>query len=577
MRISLLTFSFLLTNIILAFTFANKVQATITEILISSFTVPEGMQSVRLTSEVKRVYNAPIYNKYIINDDTSIPGSMYVGDIFKITNLDTGKSFTFNSNCSSKKMPPLDLTPLIDPNAFNEFNYQSLKFEFFNVCQNSKTVDRLYLLHVSDEGYLNFIKTMIPASDEIIGVPYFSQNVLPWGLSEYDHTAQLGVVATMDRWGCAVTSVAMVLNYHGITQFADGTVINPGTLNEWLKNNRGYSYGFGSGGWFSYLNWNAVSKLTQELYAVGKAPYKLEFNPPSVKSGQNLLDEDLLVGNELARIPNILFVNNNSHFIVAKGKLNGTYSINDPEWNYPTLNSFNNTYSQVKRFVPSHTNLSYITAVASPDVEILITDSQNRKTGKIIQNGQVISYNEIPNANYEFESPIKNPNSDGVTESLGTGVNTFTLPKPENGEYDVTVTAKENANYTVDIITYTIDGKDTSEKSEGILKEGESETFDLRYNQQEAAVISKDITFQQVIEDTQSLSLQGLITQKSTANGIVRNLDQAGVAYESGNGGKVGQNLDQALAILQRERGRRVSERAYQILSDDISMLKKKY
>ena len=155
---------------------------------------------------------------------------------------------------------------------------------------------------------------------------------MPWGPTEYDHSIKLGFTnPTMDRWGCAATSTAMVLRFHNIDQFADGTTIDPGSLNNWLKNNHGYLTGKGNDGSYSYFNWPVIGKLTKQLFDEGKTNVKL-MHKRAYPNTPNILDEDL------KKFPDILGVNNSqtsSHFVVAKGKSNNTYSINDPEWNYP--------------------------------------------------------------------------------------------------------------------------------------------------------------------------------------------------------------------------------------------------
>ena len=277
---------------------------------------------------------------------------------------------------------------------------------------------------LSEVWFDNILVTSIDSPNRILSVPYFSQNDLPWEPTEYDSAQSLGFLdPTMNRWGCAVTSAAMVLNYHQMMQFADNTPIDPGSLNDWLKKNKGYLKGVGSDGPYSYLSWPAISRLTKELFDAGKAPYKLEHKRayPSSTSA-TLINDDLII----RKIPDILQVKNAStsgHFVVAKGIVGNTYSLNDPEWNVPTLTSFSNTYYQIDRYVMSSTDLSYIVVVSNPNVEVLITDPQSRRTGKKADQGVTSEFSEIPDATYTFEDPISNPNSLLNPEKLGTGVN----------------------------------------------------------------------------------------------------------------------------------------------------------
>lgn len=415
-------------------------------------------------------------------------------------------------------------------------------------------------------------------------VPYFSQNAQPWGPSEYDHTKLLGVTGantTMDRWGCAVTSAAMILNYHNIKEFQNGTSLNPGTLNEWLKDpkNNGYSYGYGKNGWYSYINWNAISKLTQQLYNGGKAPYKLEWQRRYPSSATTtLINNDLTTGNGLAKIPEILFVNNSSHFIVAKGIEDNTYLINDPEWNYSTLASFNNAYSQVDRYVPSQTNLSYITAVVNPDVELLITDSQGRKSGKIVQDGEVISYDEIPNVVYAFEAPISNPNEAGELEKLGTGVNSLLLPKPNNGNYTITTTSKNDTYYTLNISTFKNDGENIQKTIQGGLAAEVKENVTFDYSQTQPTEVMKEVTFDVLQSELKTFYAQNQITSKGMYSALGIKLELAERASKINK-----QPLGNKLAILglktflvelkSTHKAKKITDFAYKTLYEDTNLL----
>src|SRR3989338_5941616 len=73
-------------------------------------------------------------------------------------------------------------------------------------------------------------------------VPYFSQIDPTWGSQEYDsgNTLDLWCGSTLAQCGCAVTSAAMLLKYYGVDKSPTGESTDPGTLNNWLKANRGY-------------------------------------------------------------------------------------------------------------------------------------------------------------------------------------------------------------------------------------------------------------------------------------------------------------------------------------------------
>lgn len=413
-------------------------------------------------------------------------------------------------------------------------------------------------------------------TEDILNVPYFSQNVSPWGPSEYDHAQFLGFPnITMDRWGCAVTSAAMVLNYHGMTQFADNSPLDPGSLNQWLKHNNGYLTGTDADGPYSYLSWPAISKLTEDLFEASKSAVKLMHNraTPSA-STTTLLNEDLTVG----KFPDILWVKNAStsgHFVVAKGIVNETYAINDPEWNVPFLSSFDNNYMQVDRYIPSNTNLSYIVVVVNPSVETLVSDPLGRRTGKYLHNGQTQTFNEIPNANYSFQDPISNPNDLGIGEQLGTGVNEFLLPEPPDGNYSITLSSSKNTSYTINFAAYEDSGDNTVDKLEGTVAPNIDDVLDLHYSQTQSSLTNRSVSFQSTIDDINETRSLNLIDSDHLANHLIRIINQAQEHHEKGNIDLALKKLDHFEDTINRKRGKEILETAYQILFYDADYLKK--
>ena len=417
---------------------------------------------------------------------------------------------------------------------------------------------------------------LIP-SEQNLSVPYFSQNSLPWGPTEYDNSSGKLSNPTMDKWGCAVTSAAMVLRFHNINEFANGTPIDPGSLNNWLKNNKGYLTGYSNiDGFYSYFNWPVIGKLTKQLFDEGKANVKLMH-----KRAYPNNNTTVILNEDLNTFPDILSVNNSqtsSHFVVAKGKLSNTYSINDPEWNYPTLNSFNNSYTQVDRYIPSNTNLSYLVAVINPSVELLITDPQNSKTGKYFDNGTLQSSNQINNASYSFQPPISNPNN-GELKNLGTGVNEFLLPEPENGKYEIKLSSKKSGFYEMNIASFENDGDDRLNKIRGIIGSSNDETIEIDYSQENSnnSGVEKIVTFQTLIEDIKEAQSLKLIN-KGLSNSLIALLKNAEKNYQKGMRNIVFIQLNIFGKLINETRGKFngkiLDERAYQILLYDVEYLK---
>lgn len=423
-----------------------------------------------------------------------------------------------------------------------------------------------------------FDNIVVTSIDNTLPVPYFSQNDLPWGPTEYDHAQSLGIHnPTMDRWGCKVTSTAMILNYHGMTQFADGTPINPGTLNDWLNNNNGYLTGIGKDGPYSYIDMSKIPTLTKELYEANKSAVKLEYNSFDTidATATATLNDDLLV----KKIPDILRVQNastSSHFVVATGINNNIYSINDPEWKVPDLSSFNNSFTRIDRLVPSHTNLSFITIVTNPSVDIVITDPQGRKTGRQYEKyGFITEFKEIPNATYNFEAPISNLNSLGKQENLGTGVNVFMLPKPDDGNYQIAASSKNDQEYTINISTMDVNGNNALVKSLGTVSSGKDDAFGLSYSQSTATSSAKrSVTFDSTIQDIKEAQTLGLINNilAKTLILTIKNADK-----QANNGHKQIALIELTAAQVLLDEGKKlnlVDKNEYEILAYDLNYLK---
>lgn len=419
---------------------------------------------------------------------------------------------------------------------------------------------------------LGVYRLVLNSSELDLNVPYFSQNDLPWGPTEYDSASGKLSDPTIDRWGCVVTSVAMILKYHKIDQLLDGTLIDPGSLNQWLKQNRGYITGYKNmDGFYSYFNWPIIGTLTKKLFAVGKSNTKLEHRRQTSNT-QQILNNDL----NIEKFPDILQVKNintSSHFVVAKGTSNNTYSINDPEWNYPTLESFNNSYTQVDRYIPSNTNLSYLVAVINPSVELLVTNPQDQKTGKNFYNGQLQELNEINNASYSFQAPISNPNDSNELENLGTGVNEFLLPEPENGRYEIKLSSKKTGVYEINIATFEKEGNDDLNKIRGIIRRNKDEIITINYSQDKASEINKIVTPQSLIDDLNDLKNLNLINNDGIYNSLLAKV----AIFQTIN--SINKNtskniLNALLNELDAQRGRNITEDAYQILFYDANYLK---
>ncbi len=249
-----------------------------------------------------------------------------------------------------------------------------------------------------------------------LNVPDIKQYSPPWNSQIYDNAIAWSSNPTIERWGCALTSAAMVLNYynHGI---------DPGSLNSWLNSQ---SDGYIRNG---LLNWLAISRYT-----------KLHDSPASPSLEYQRLAGDLpTLANEILQSrPPIL--QEPGHFVVAKSQLPTTFGINDPAYpNRTTLASYSNSLEAIGSYKPSHTDLSYIYLLVDPNINMSVFDPNDNKL--------------------EGFSFTTQPLTDDMNPSntSGTPLNTFLFPKPSDGEYRVELTGP-GGTYALDSYLYDKDG-----------------------------------------------------------------------------------------------------------------------
>lgn len=254
--------------------------------------------------------------------------------------------------------------------------------------------------------------------------PYFSQLDPVWANQEYDHANSLGPFFcgnTIAGCGCAITSSAMLLKYHGVAKSPSGLETTPDTLNSWLKNNKGYA--------FDALKWNSIASYSVEANK-NFGSQKIRFAGTGNANDFQTLDSDISDNR-----PSIL--QEPGHFIVANAKQETTYSISDPAFaNRKTLASYSNTYLSSRRFEKTNTDLSTIYISTPAPNEVLFTDSIGRRVGKDPQTGE--TFQEIPNSYYFLEPTLLNQEqAEPVLPPTNSGVNMLVIINPTQGTYSL--------------------------------------------------------------------------------------------------------------------------------------------
>lgn len=270
--------------------------------------------------------------------------------------------------------------------------------------------------------FANFLVDFIKVESPLIlpTFPFLSQKDSLWGSHEYDSASQWAGLdkSGIDRWGCALTSVAMLLQHYGV-KTPEGGDVNPDNLNTWLK---GQPDGYIGPG---LLNWIAITR-----YAKDRVPGEkdsLEF----VRS----YDKNTV------ELPSILGIP--GHFVLAHDQNATSWVVNDP------ANSVGNTelpYTSnvvsINHFVPSNTDLSYMLFVADPGVTTTMKDPVNNPV-------------EMHWADEYLSSDLEATSSSAVKTSM--------IAKPAEGQYSLRATNTADQESTIKIYLYDPDGGVTME------------------------------------------------------------------------------------------------------------------
>jgi hypothetical protein len=265
----------------------------------------------------------------------------------------------------------------------------------------------------------------------------------------------------MNNLACAVTSSAMILNYHQFSNSPTGDVTSPATLNNYLIDRGGYTK---KGG----LIWSYITKYAKESQEAGFADPSLkllEFTYPNY-SPEGLQDKiaqnnPSILKTQLSGEDTPTASDDSYHFIVAKGVVLPTTYINDP-WDLTDIGSTlpdkypNKPITKIAQFTKSHTDLSYIWVYHYNPLVNLIVDSNGLKTGTD-QANQIFS--QIPDAQYFSEGTLASLTPEPVPTNQH--VQLFLLPKPTNDQYLLTFSSQSFQKDSPEIYLFDKDANDT--------------------------------------------------------------------------------------------------------------------
>lgn len=388
----------------------------------------------------------------------------------------------------------------------------------------------------------NYAGILPPAE---LNVPLLKQISSPWQSEVYD-SANIWSPAepTINRWGCAMTSAAMVFQYYGIKKLPDGTTLDPGTLNNWLKSQ---SDGYVNEGWVNWIAISRLSRLAKDINGI-TAFNALEYQRVKGED-KSQLESDINNG-----IPVILEVP--GHFIVGKGIVGESFSINDPFYDRTTLADYSNTFLSLGKYVPSFTDLSYIMLVTDPNVSLKILDN----TGVEMASGFV-------------QQPM---NDAADTGKHNKSITILYFQKPESGQYRIVVSGQSDKVYKFFAYLYDINGNVNLITQQGILTPNLTNLFEINFdkNNSHTSKINKAVTFQSAIDDVRQLDRYRLINH-IIANTLIRFIKNSEVMHLKNKYKQAMQSLNAGEKLLKTSKNKLIDIKAYEILTEDILSLKK--
>ena len=312
-------------------------------------------------------------------------------------------------------------------------------------------------------------------------VASFKQTDDRWAEHIYNSATAWAVNPTIGRWGCALSSMAMVFDYFDLKHLPDGTELNPDSLNQWLQSQSdGYIQGA--------VNWLAGSRLTRlisDRFSTDQLLPKLEYRRITNPSQQDMLS--ILQHN---RPP---IVNIPGHFLVSRGYQLADQlelAIVDPAYDYSFLSEHQELVLSAGDYQPAQSDLSYFLLVYQPGLLVDLTDEQGQS---------LIGQQVVQDTVAEFGQDAGEFSSSQVFHYF---------PQPESGSYQLHVTPEEPGSFQFDTYLYNQQGQHQQlNRQEIALAAGStspggqlSSHFSLDFNKQNMA--DNQLTTQQTADFT---------------------------------------------------------------------------
>ncbi len=244
----------------------------------------------------------------------------------------------------------------------------------------------------SSESYFSNLKVF--ALPEKVSPPLLKQVSAPWSDEVYNSANVWAPKhSSISRWGCALVSSSMLLQFYGITTLPDGNALTPASLNNWLKKEPDGYLGEG------HLNWRALTRVAK--WHTGRfSTASLEFSRHQPAEAEKItwLQEKLE-----RRIPVIL--EQQGHFVLAYAWDVSTQTalIHDPGFQRRSLAEYNNTYVSARLFTPSATNLQGAVIVLPTGITPTLRDQRGQSFPILpLEQGVFDVAGELTNTNWQL-------------------------------------------------------------------------------------------------------------------------------------------------------------------------------
>ncbi len=263
---------------------------------------------------------------------------------------------------------------------------------------------------LSPKTIIQFFKVKVTLLNGLdLNVPISKQTNSSWANDTYDRaTTWSSAAPTISRWGCALTSLVMLMRHYGLDKMpGSGENLTPAVLNQWLVAQAdGYSVD-------GFLNWVAATRLAKEIslaYSNKNERFflpKLEFSYQDIKNNTDL---QKIISQIKKAQPVIGAIS--GHFFLIDGYQYQTQDllIKDPAYDYNLLSQHQRPLQSARIFTPSQTDLSYWVLVYPHQYNLTVLDERGLEVPGFILADQIQANDgEIqpaPNHHHYFAKPL---------------------------------------------------------------------------------------------------------------------------------------------------------------------------